>query len=88
MTAEGKNEVERGSDHADAYREATVDVDDGTAVQVEEYPGGDMTVYKSGGEMLYLNSGQAAALRSCLGRIDSSKRRSPNRDSQEVQNGE
>lgn len=62
-----------GAERPDEYREATVEADHGRAVQVEEYPGGDMTIYKSGGEEIYFTSNQAAALRTALGKIDGAK---------------
>lgn len=59
---------------ADTYREAYVDIDGGKDVQVEEYPGGDMAIFTKTDGKLYLSSEQASALRTCLGRIDGSKR--------------
>lgn len=73
------------SDPAGEYREVMVEADEGRAVQVEEYPGGDMTIYKSGGKFLYLTSDQASALRSALGKIDGGKRASSKEDSNEAE---
>jgi hypothetical protein len=67
------SDSDTGGAHADKHRTETVEAGDGTAVQIEEYPGGDMTVYKSGGEDLYFNSAQAGALRTAFGRLDAQK---------------
>ena len=62
-----------GEHHADRYREAIVEAENGKEVKVEEYPGGDMTIYTSKGDQLYFSSEEASALRTCLGRIDGGK---------------
>ena len=61
------------TEHTDEHREARVEGDNGKIVDVEEYPGGDMSIYTSRSE-LYLTSTEASALRSALGRIDGEKR--------------
>jgi len=61
------------TEHADKHREARVEAEGGRVVDVEEYPGGDMSIY-TGRSELYLTSEEAAALRTALGRIDSDKR--------------
>jgi len=62
-----------GTEHADEYRKARVKIDNGTVLDVEEYPGGDISIYTSRSE-LYLTSEEASALRTGLGRIDGEKR--------------
>ena len=62
-----------GSEHADEHREARVEADHGRIVDVEEYPGGDMSIYTSNSE-LYLTSEEASALRTAIGQIDGEKR--------------
>jgi len=62
-----------GTHHADEYREERVDAEHGHIIDVEEYPGGDMSIYTSRSE-LYLTSDEATALRTALGRIDADKR--------------
>jgi arginyl-tRNA synthetase len=62
-----------GTERSDGYRESTVEADHGRTVQVEEYPGGDMTIYRSDGGEMYFTSDQAAALRTAFGRIDGGK---------------
>jgi len=60
------------TEHADEHRKARV-VDHGKTVDVEEYPGGDMSIYTSNSE-LYLTSEEASALRTAIGQIDGEKR--------------
>jgi len=61
------------TEHSDEFREVRVEADNGRIVDVEEYPGGDMSIYTSRSE-LYLTSDEASALRTALGRIDGQKR--------------
>jgi len=61
------------TEHADEYCGTRVAAVNGTVVNVEEYPGGDMSIYTSRSE-LYLTSDEASALRTALGRIDGQKR--------------
>jgi len=61
------------TEHADEHREARVEADHGKIVDVEEYPGGDMSIYTSNSE-LYLTSEEASALRTAIGQIDGEKR--------------
>jgi len=62
-----------GIEHADEFRKEKIECENGRIVDVEEYPGGDMSVYTNRSE-LYLTSDEAAALRTALGRIDADKR--------------
>jgi hypothetical protein len=65
--------VTDGTEHADEHREARVEADNSKIVDVEEYPGGDMSIYTPRSE-LYLTSTEASALRTALGKIDGEKR--------------
>jgi len=60
------------SEHADKFRKEVVECDNGREVDIEEYPGGDMSIFTDRSE-LYLTSEEAAALRTSLGRIDADK---------------
>jgi hypothetical protein len=62
-----------GTEHTNEYREEEVDAGSGQVVVIQEYPGGDMTIFTSCSE-LYFNSDEASALRTALGKIDGQKR--------------
>jgi len=62
-----------GDEHADEHREIIVETDRGN-VKIEEYPGGDMSIYAPLNEPAYFTSDEAAALRTAFGRLDADKR--------------
>jgi len=55
------------------HRTARVEAHNGRAVEVEEYIGGDMSVYIHDVQEVYFTAAQADALRSALGKIDGPK---------------
>lgn len=67
------DDLENGYPQWSDIQTASVEAGNGTAVQIEEFPGGDMMVYISDGESMYFTSCQAAALRSALDQIDDQK---------------